>query len=106
MISTISKRSFKLHFFNDSEPMKTRIESNRIESESSRNRIDTGSVSKWQKPNRIESLRDVKKMFKILIRRERTSFANVKMFVLHYSYCFMKISNLRNSFDECYYRDS
>jgi hypothetical protein len=47
-----------------------------------------------------------RKMFKTSIRRERTSSANVKMFALHYSYCFMKVSNLRNSFDECYYRDS
>jgi hypothetical protein len=29
MISTINKRSFKLHFFNDFESMKIRIESNR-----------------------------------------------------------------------------
>ncbi len=59
MISTISKQSFKLHFFNDFESMKTRIESNRIESKSSRNRIDIDSILRWQKPNRIESLRDV-----------------------------------------------
>jgi hypothetical protein len=48
----------------------------------------------------------LKKMFKISIHRERTSFADVKMFALHYFYYFMKMSNSRNSFDECYYRDS
>ncbi len=48
----------------------------------------------------------LRKMFKTSIRRERTSFANMKMFALYYFYCFMKVSNSRNSFDECYYRDS
>jgi hypothetical protein len=48
----------------------------------------------------------LKKMFKTSIRRERTSFADVKMFALHYSYCLMKVSSSRNSFNECYYHDS
>jgi hypothetical protein len=44
-------------------------------------------------------------MSRISIRRERTSFANVRMFALHCSRCFTKMSSSRNSFDECYYRD-
>ncbi len=52
------------------ESMKTRIESNRIESKSSKNRIDTDSISRWQKPNWTELLRDVR-------RSQTTKFARV-----------------------------
>ncbi len=50
--------------FDDFESMKiriesNRIESNRIESKSSKNRIDIDSISRWQKSNRTESLRNV-----------------------------------------------
>ncbi len=46
-----------------------------------------------------------KMMSRISIRRERTSFADVKMFALHCSRCLTKVSSSRNLFDECYYRD-
>ncbi len=39
--------------------MKTRTESNRIEPKPSKNRTGTGSISRWQKPNRIKSLQGV-----------------------------------------------
>jgi hypothetical protein len=47
--------------FDDFEPVKIRTEPNRTEPESSKNRTGTGSVPRWQKPNRTESLQGVDK---------------------------------------------
>jgi hypothetical protein len=51
-------RAFRT-LFDGSEPVKTGTESNRTEPKPSKNRTGTGSVPRWQKPNRTEPLRGV-----------------------------------------------